>query len=795
MGLNQNNNNRIIFRLAKHNLLAKKTSSLITLLSIFLAIALVSALSLFVIGTRTAEQKTLDRMQHVTYMDVTDAQAQKLAADRKTELSVASKQCETMFQTGNVTYSFLYQDSLAEKIRTYAPVEGKAPEQYHEIVVDKAFMKAINQACSLGATIALDAGGVTEEFTVSGYTDDQNASSTHPVRVSKAFAEQSSIMKDLPYTALVRLNDISEMPVSAFTTTAYQMAMDCGIDRSNVTINGKIEQSLQNADSGVLTIVLVSFLLFLASGLVIYSIFYLSVSSRVQQLGQFQTIGMTGKQVKKMIRREGLLLSVLAIPIGLLVGGLLAYFVLPDGWSFLNYGLTVIAVSVFGVLIVQISVNKPASIASKISPIEASKHVGADTTEQAGSAAHKRLTPFTLAQAEGRNNRKKWWLTTVSLALGGIVFMVAATWVSSWDEDAFARQELFENSEFYISYLYDHGTPKTYGITEMQLNGHLGKKLEEDIRNIPHVKDIHIENDASGVIEYQGATFTQGFYPMTKEDTAYFQLPAKGNNTYQHMVENDAILITNSTLIENMNGVSFQPGDTIKLRYFDGEEHTIELKIGAVSTEQVRAGGLRSNFCMSDATMKKLFRKMNTAASFSVSVEDYEKNGSQVETEIRALVNEYDDLSLLTLREKKLEAADQIKEKKLQIYGVSIFIILFSIFNMINTVIGSIVSRKKELSMLESIGMEERQVRHMLFGESFLLALPNILITLTLGTAAGFGLIFMMQKSATYLVYQFPILSAILYIIGMAGIPMIISLCCIKSQNKTSLVERTRKEE
>jgi putative ABC transport system permease protein len=85
--------------------------------------------------------------------------------------------------------------------------------------------------------------------------------------------------------------------------------------------------------------------------------------------------------------------------------------------------------------------------------------------------------------------------------------------------------------------------------------------------------------------------------------------------------------------------------------------------------------------------------------------------------------------------------------------------------------------------------MEERQVQNMLFGESILLALPNILITLTLGTALGFGFIFFMKNAAKYLEYQFPVAAVILYIIGMTGIPMLISFWCLKRQNKDSLVE------
>ena len=319
--------------------------------------------------------------------------------------------------------------------------------------------------------------------------------------------------------------------------------------------------------------------------------------------------------------------------------------------------------------------------------------------------------------------------------------------------------------------------------------------MENSIRAIPNVKDVHVEKSACGNIEYKGVTFLQAFYSLSADDAEYYQLPAKGDSSYEYMVEHDAIFITNSTFSEDINGITFEPGDKIKFHYFDGEEHTVELEIAAVSEESIKGTGYRSNFCMADKTMEKLWKAMNTVDSFSISVEDYEKNGEQVENALRTLLNDYEDLSLSTLRERKIELFGQIEKIQMQIYGIAIFIILFSIFNLINTVISSIVSRKKELSMLESIGMEERQVRNMLFWESFLLALPNILITLTFGTITGFAFISFMQKSATYLEYHFPIIAVALYIIGMIGIPMLISLGCLKRQNNISLVERIRNED
>lgn len=793
MNLNKNNNRMVIYRIAKNNLTAKKMSSFFSMLSILSAITFVSTLSLFLTGTQTAEKNILDRMQHVMYTNITKEQLQRMASDERMERCDPYKAPEQTFQSQDVKYRLYYHGNYANSQKDFISVEGKEPENYDEILVDKAFLKALGKDPVLGETIDLDTGGTTQTFTICGYTDLHNSSAAYAVFVSKAFAEQSPLMGSLPYTALVRIHDITGASASTLSAISYQIAMDYKIDRPNVYINGKFEEALQKGNSGIYTIIFVSFLLFIASSIVIYSIFYLSVTSRIKQIGQLQTIGMTEKQVKQMIHREGLLLSVLTIPIGLLLSGIISYLLIPDGWQLKNFIITALIISALGILVVQLSVRKPASIASKFSPIEASRNAGTVTNKKSYHK-HKFLTPYVLAKMGRKDNRKRWWLTTVSLALGGIIFMIAAAWAASWDEERFVRAGGFENSEFTISYLYDHNTSKPYGTTEYQLNGHLGASLENSIWKIPNVKDVSIEKMVFGNIEYKGTTFLQGFYPIKSDDTAYYQLPSIGNNSYDYMAEHDAILITESALSETLNGITFETGDKLTFHYFDGEEHTIELEIAAVSTQQINALAT-TNFCMADKTVEKLWNTMNTAYSFHIAVDNYEQNGEQVETALRTLLNDYQDLSLSTLRETKIEMSGHMKEYKMQIYGISIFIILFSIFNLINTVISSIVNRKKELSMLESIGMEERQVRNMLLWESFFLALPNILITFTFGTMAGFIFLSFMQKSAGYLEYHFPIIAAVLYMIGMIGIPMLISYGCLRRQHKISLVERIRNED
>lgn len=278
-------------------------SSFFAGLSIFLAITLVSTLSLFIVGTQTFEKNTLEHMQHVMYMNVTNEQIQKITSDSRIERCDPYKKLEKTFQSQNIKYCLSYYGNYAKNQENYVSIEGKDPENYNEILVDKAFMQALGKEAVVGEHIDLDIDGKMQNFIISGYTNQNTPVGTHFIHVSKAFAEQSLLMKDLPYTALVRINDITGVPASAFTTIAYQIAMDYEIKRPNVNVNGKFEQSLQSGNSGIYMFFFVSVILFIAGSIVIYSIFYLSITARVQQIGQLQTIGMTEKQVNQRFHK------------------------------------------------------------------------------------------------------------------------------------------------------------------------------------------------------------------------------------------------------------------------------------------------------------------------------------------------------------------------------------------------------------------------------------------------------------------------------------------------------------
>ena len=61
----------------------------------------------------------------------------------------------------------------------------------------------------------------------------------------------------------------------------------------------------------------VAILLLVACAVVIYSIFFISVKGKMREYGRLKVIGTTPKQIRRIVRREGLLLSLCGIPLGL----------------------------------------------------------------------------------------------------------------------------------------------------------------------------------------------------------------------------------------------------------------------------------------------------------------------------------------------------------------------------------------------------------------------------------------------------------------------------------------------
>jgi len=81
----------------------------------------------------------------------------------------------------------------------------------------------------------------------------------------------------------------------------------------------------------------------------------------------------------------------------------------------------------------------------------------------------------------------------------------------------------------------------------------------------------------------------------------------------------------------------------------------------------------------------------------------------------------------------------------------------------------------------------------MIQGEGLILALGNMVITLTLGTGLGYLLVHLMRElGVTYMHYRFPIWYFLAYLLVTLLVPVLVSGVSVRSFQNNSLVERLR---
>lgn len=380
--------------IARKNTFDNKLTFGAIVLTIIIAISLITGLFLIQIGNRTAEQKVLSQMQQVSIANLTTSKIEELQKNKLIEELVPYKSGFEIL-IDNKKIQAVYMPNNTEVIHTYRILKGNAPIDKNEVVINENLLQLLNK--EIGDELEVSNNdGIFEKFIITGICE--NVSSTGSFfYVSQRYAEEGKLFTEIPYMALIRINNAEIMNIVEFENTIYDMADKYDIDRKEIYFNSKFLGSLGDESSFGMTFIY-SFFIFGVSIIVIYSIFYLSVSNRVVQIGNLRLIGMTKKQVKSLIRMEGDICSLLGISIGVVVGLCFAIFIEPNGVNIVNISIVCTIIMIIGYLVVRISILTPSRIASSITPIENVKFLSFQDGKSFSSKSYSHLTAFTLAK-------------------------------------------------------------------------------------------------------------------------------------------------------------------------------------------------------------------------------------------------------------------------------------------------------------------------------------------------------------------------------------------------------------
>ena len=790
---------QMISLMSKKSLRTGRMRNIFVSITIVLAAALLTAILMFVQGQRTETARQLMHAQQAGYYELTDEQVQALASDERIAYQIRVKTGVLSDMDGFSVMPY-YVSELSDEIRVGELEEGAMPEKENEVAVQGAMLERMGIEPEVGSSVTFAFyDGNEETFTVSGILAGGEGAKQFSVFFSEAYAENGSQLKDMPYEVYVKIYGAASMYPDELREVIYLIGSDAGIEREYVNPSKAYLDSLSVDSQQIILCVLVGGVILLACVLVIYGVFYLSVIGRIHQFGQLRTIGMTKKQLKKFVSREGRLLFLRSVPIGIIIGGVAGYFMKPQGFSILNTLIIAAAVFVIIYVITMLSVHKPAKIAGNVSPMEALRYVPQDGMKQtSGRKQCRNLTPAGLGIMNFSRNRKKTAITMLSLGLGGILFMTAATYMSSFSKENYARQGDFQEAEFIISYSPSAIELNENGLSGMQAETPLGDEMIGQITSIDGVekvterKGFGVQYDFPQHDEYGSSDI---IYPLTEEEMQEIDsYVTEGTADPEALLSGEQVLVAGNDTVEEIYGWKFQTGDKVTLHYYDGSgmaEKEVEIA-GILSAAFDRDhNGIEGWFVMPEQAVLDWLSYDSINSSLLISTDPAKE--ASVGEQLDQIVGERPELTMETLAQRRIaygQSADQIFGA---ISGFAIFIMMFSILSMMNTLITNIVTRKQELAMLESIGMSKGQIRKMLLGESLLLVGVTVGVTMTVGTLCGYILCRMLRGiGAVYMQFRFPFEFALGYAAVLILVPLLITVVSMKSFAREALVERLR---
>lgn len=790
---------KMITQMSKQSMKSGRMRNIFVMITIVLASALLTAILMFAMGQNQQVRNELSHRQQVGYYNLTDEQVETLKNDERIAYQIQVK-TGTLSEMDGFDIMPYYVSEPSDKIQIGELESGRLPETENEIAVQAAMLEKMGiEPVPANRVTFTFYDGNTEEFVVSGILKGEDTAKQFSVFFSKGYAENGSQLKNMPYEVYARLYGAAEMNADDCREAMYLIGSDAGIERKYISPSKMFMESLSVNAQNVLIYGLVGAVILFACILVIYGVFYLSVIGKIHQFGQLRTIGMTRKQMKKLVSKEGSRLFLYASPIGILTGAAAGYFIIPSGFRIINTLLIALCVFVTVYIITMISVHRPARLAAAVSPVEAMRYTAQDHMKKtANKKMCRSLTPFGLGIMNFSKNRKKAVITLASLAFGGVLFMTAATYMSSFDKENYARQGIWKEAEFHIQYSPSAVSLNENGMSGMQADSPLNSELIQRItalygvKKVTEIKNFGVLFDYPKNDEYNN---NDEICPLTEEETKEIgKYLADGNADYDKLMGGGYILAAGNDNAAEIYGWEFTVGDKIILHYYDGskmaeKEVTI---LGVLNDEYVLDhNGLNGWFLMPEQAVLKWLSYDSLNSDLLVSTEADKED--EVGEALEQMIAEKSELDMETLADRRVMYEQNTNQLFGTISGLAIFIMMFSILSMMNTLISNIVTRKQELAMLESVGMSKSQIRKMLLGESLLLVIAAVGVTMTVGTLCGYALCKALYgMGAFYMAFQFPVVFALAYAGVLIAVPLIITLVSMKSFSKEALVERLR---
>lgn len=805
---------KIISKISYSNDKKNKTRSILIMVAICLTTMLLTIISTIGNGAIRLQRENAAETYGSNYglfLSVDDEQLQEIK--RRSEIDTIGIMCTAGVLKGNEKGGFVSADNTVMEMlpynQEYNLEEGSYPKGKQDIAASKTFFQSQGYSnVKIGDTVTLDyRSGMKDEygmqkFVVSGILFDReeySIESSYVVFCSSEFYNSQFAENEREYNVYFTLSDAVNVSMNNVDSVLTKLANSCGIDKRNLIVNDyylswTLEPSYEMiAVCGILILGIVLF-----SVVVIYNIFQVGIAQKIQEYGKIKALGATKKQMKQLIFREGMFLSLLSIPVGLVLG----FFVAKGSFSWLIeqgnqvssgmknnqvplFSITMMLISVIvSLLTVMLALRKPMKIVSKISPIEATRYLENSTKKNQGMRKGKRnVSVFSMAMANVTGNKKRTIGTILTMGLSCVLFVIISNFVGNIDTEYEARRGL-NHGQFELKLDYSLEWDEAYpenNLDSILRNNPLNDTLIKEIKNVPGVTNVQTREVAvaniNGVKQVVAIVNKEDFENMRYEGDL-------GSMNYDEAVKNGDVFFGWSMWMESdgysLNApVSFElDNGTEKLNY---------------------SGKIAGAFSSADTYLvipEEVYQTMqpNGLSYGYVWIDCDENDVVSVEQNVRNLIADTSYVRLKTYHDELQTAEFASRMMKLGCYLFMAIVGLIGFMNLANTMIINITTKKQEYGVLQAVGMTNKQLNLGLQIQGLVFTMGTICVALVVGLPLGHMLFSYAKQNGIFgmNVYHIPVVP-ILVMVLLVGILQII-LSCILSNNlkKETLVERIR---
>ncbi len=257
---------------------------------------------------------------------------------------------------------------------------------------------------------------------------------------------------------------------------------------------------------------------------------------------------------------------------------------------------------------------------------------------------------------------------------------------------------------------------------------------------------------------------------------------------YDEMVGNRGIIIDDAgDMIKTYGQYEATVGDNVQIETDEGE--MLSFRVMATVDWEDRLYGGYFIFVPEDLlhTIKTNTTNFNSLLAFNTGLEDI----SQTNEMVYEICGASPDLDIRGIVEAASFFKQGLKEYKKRIYAIAVFIGIFALINLSNTLMTSFVARQQELGVLRSVGLSDKQLAKMLRAEAFHYVLVTMAVTLIVGTAAGYIFCRIFRQVGVFgeMQYTFPLLPVFVFFAALVAIALGYSVLTIRYCKKFSLAE------